>query len=99
MMNQVGSPEMLLGKRFLPLTGTPISNIECNSVRLDDCDPVPFAVAMLMTKSLTVFPIAFVVPSAESPSTGPLSGDMALSGGLMGYHGKTLVFVPAGHPL
>jgi hypothetical protein len=95
----VGRPEMLLGKRFLPLTGTPISNIECNSVRLDDCDPVPFAVAMLMTKSLTIFLIVFVVPSAESLSTGPLSEDMVLNVGLMGYHGNTLVFVPAGHPL
>ena len=36
MMNHVGSPEMLLGKRFFPLTGTPISNNEFSSIKLDD---------------------------------------------------------------
>ena len=51
MMYQVGSPDMLLGNRFFPLTGTPISNIEFRRIRLDDWDPVPLAVATLITKS------------------------------------------------
>ena len=51
MMYQVGSPDMLLGNRFFPLTGTPISNIELSRIRLDDWDPVPLAVATLITKS------------------------------------------------
>ncbi len=51
MMNQVGRPDMLLGNRFFPLTGTPISNIEFRRIRLDDWDPVPLAVATLITKS------------------------------------------------
>ncbi len=65
MMNHVGKPEMLLGNRFLPLTGTPISKRECIRIRLEDCEPVPFAVATLITKSFAFFPIALFVPSAE----------------------------------
>ena len=53
-MYQVGNPEMLLGKRFLPLTGTPIWNIELRTIRLADWDPVPFAVAILIVKSLQI---------------------------------------------
>ena len=52
MMNQVGRPEILLGNRFFPLTGTPISNREWSIIKLADCDPVPFAVATLIVKSL-----------------------------------------------
>src|SRR6056300_977341 len=51
-MYHVGSPEMLEGNRFFPLTGTPISKRDCRRMRLADCDPVPLAVAMLMVKSL-----------------------------------------------
>ena len=57
-MNHVGSPEMLLGKRFFPLTGTPISNNEFSSIKLDDWEPVPLAVATLITKSFTVAPMS-----------------------------------------
>ena len=61
-MYHVGSPEMLLGKRFLPLTGTPISNIVCSRIRLALWEPVPFAVAMLMVKSLTMRSILLKCP-------------------------------------
>jgi hypothetical protein len=43
---------MLLGKRFFPLTGTPIWNMELSRIRFEDWEPVPFAVAMLIVKSL-----------------------------------------------
>ncbi|GIR77014.1 MAG: hypothetical protein CM15mP78_17130 [Candidatus Poseidoniales archaeon] len=51
-MYHVGSPEMLDGKRFFPLTGTPMSKSDWRRIKLADCDPVPLAVAMLMVKSL-----------------------------------------------
>jgi hypothetical protein len=47
-MYHVGKPEMLDGKRFFPLTGTPISKKDCRRMRFADCEPVPFAVAILM---------------------------------------------------
>ena len=58
MMNHVGRPEMLLGKRFFPLTGTPISNNAFSSIKLDDWEPVPLAVATLITKSFIVAPMS-----------------------------------------
>jgi hypothetical protein len=48
MMYHVGRPEMFDGKRFFPLTGTPISKKAWRRMRLADWEPVPFAVAMLM---------------------------------------------------
>jgi hypothetical protein len=54
-MYHVGSPEMLEGKRFFPLTGTPMSNKDWSKIRFADCDPVPLAVAMLMVKSLMMW--------------------------------------------
>lgn len=53
-MNHVGRPEILLGNRFFPLTGTPISNNAFSKIKLDDWEPVPLAVATLITKSFTV---------------------------------------------
>jgi hypothetical protein len=54
MIYQVGRPEILEGKRFFPLTLTPMSAIVCRRMRLALCEPVPFAVAMLSVKSLTM---------------------------------------------
>jgi hypothetical protein len=51
-------------------------------IRLDDWEPVPLAVATLMTKSLTIFPIAFLLPIASgygcSQGIGKASGSYAL---------------------
>ncbi len=44
---------MLDGKRFFPLTGTPIPKMLFSSTLLADCEPDPFTVATLMLKSLT----------------------------------------------
>ena len=65
---------MLLGNRFFPLTGTPISNIEFRRIRLDDWDPVPLAVATLITKSFIdtsisgIHILASVISSASEQS-------------------------------
>ena len=45
---------MLDGKRFLPLTGTPMPKILFSRTLLADCDPEPFTVATWMLKSLTM---------------------------------------------
>ena len=50
---------MLDGKRFLPLTGIPISNMDCSKIKFADCEPVPLAVAILMVKSLAMVSIVF----------------------------------------
>jgi hypothetical protein len=52
MVNQVGRPAMLDGKRFFPLTGIPILNIERIRTWLDDWLPDPFTVATWIEKSL-----------------------------------------------
>ena len=44
---------MFEGKRFLPLTGTPIPKMLFSRTLLADCEPEPFTVATLMLKSLT----------------------------------------------
>jgi hypothetical protein len=51
MMYQVGCPAMFEGKRFFPLTGTPISKMLFSKTLLADCEPEPFTVATLMLKS------------------------------------------------
>ena len=56
-MYHVGSPEMFEGNIFFPLTGTPISNRDCSKMRLADCEPVPFAVALFMVKSFAMVSI------------------------------------------
>ena len=80
-MNHVGRPEMLLGKRFLPLTGTPIWNIELRMMRFEDCEPVPFAVAIFIVKSLqmrsiftciSIVQIDTIVLSAACPGVIPV---------------------------
>jgi len=59
-MYHVGRPEMFDGKRFFPLTGTPISKRDCSKMRFADCEPVPLAVAMLMVKSLMILSMVVV---------------------------------------
>ena len=54
MVNQVGSPAMLEGKRLLPVTGTPMRKMLRSRTALADCDPEPFTVATWMEKSLTI---------------------------------------------
>jgi hypothetical protein len=54
MLNQVGRPWMLLGKRFLPVTGMPILYNERINMLLLVWLPEPLAVATLMLKSLTM---------------------------------------------
>src|SRR5262245_3320944 len=54
MVNQVGSPAMLDGNMFLPLTGTPIWKMERIRTLFDDCDPEPLTVATWIVQSLTV---------------------------------------------
>src|SRR5512135_1092366 len=51
-VNQVGRPWMLEGKRFLPETGIPIWKIARMRMLLEDCDPEPLAVATWIEKSL-----------------------------------------------
>ena len=65
---------MFEGNIFFPLTGTPISNKDWSKMRFADCEPVPFAVAILMVKSLAMVSIVcvsleFAVLSTDSPAT------------------------------
>src|SRR5271156_6352194 len=53
MVYQVGSPAIFEGKRFFPLTGTPIPKMLFSRTLLADCEPDPLTVATLMLKSLT----------------------------------------------
>src|SRR5215471_20250027 len=52
-VNQVGRPWMLEGKRFLPETGIPIWKMDRMRIVFDDWDPEPLAVATWIEKSLT----------------------------------------------
>ena len=52
-VNQVGRPWMLEGKRFLPETGIPIWKIARIRMLFEDMLPDPLAVATWMEKSLT----------------------------------------------
>src|SRR5262245_21090114 len=52
MVNQVGRPWMLDGKRFLPETGIPIWKMERMRIVLEDWLPEPLAVATWIEKSL-----------------------------------------------
>ena len=54
MINQVGSPAMFNGKRFFPLTGTPIPKMLFSRTLFADCEPDPFTVATIMLKSFTM---------------------------------------------
>src|ERR1700742_2949041 len=49
---QVGRPWMFEGKESFPLTGMPLRKIDFISSELALAEPVPFTVAILMTKSL-----------------------------------------------
>src|SRR5436190_21574702 len=53
MVNHVGSPAMLDGNMFFPLTGTPIWKMERIRTLFDDCDPEPLTVATWIVQSLT----------------------------------------------
>ncbi len=53
MVNQVGSPWMLDGKMFFPLTGIPMRNRARMMAVLDVWLPDPLAVATVIEKSFT----------------------------------------------
>ena len=59
---------MLDGKRFFPLTGMPMSNIDCNRIRFADWEPVPFAVAILIVKSLAMVSIELYLLGSQAPA-------------------------------
>src|ERR1700677_5052676 len=64
---------MFDGKRFLPLTGTPIPKMLFSSTLLADCEPDPFTVATLMLKSLITRLRVFVAPCASSRAKSPVA--------------------------
>src|SRR5271155_5362829 len=66
MVYQVGNPAMLEGKRFLPLTGTPMRKMLRKSTLLADCDPDPLTVATWMLKSFTTL---WATPAAAACGT------------------------------
>src|SRR5271170_4563476 len=66
MVYQVGNPAMFEGKRFLPLTGTPMRKMLRNSTLLADCDPDPLTVATWMLKSFTTL---WATPAAVACGT------------------------------
>ena len=47
MVYHVGKPAMFEGKRFFPLTGTPIPKMLFSRTLLADCEPEPFTVATI----------------------------------------------------
>ena len=59
MVNQVGSPAMFEGNRFLPETGMPIRKIERRSTRFAVWLPDPLTVATRMLKSFTTRSVRF----------------------------------------
>src|ERR1035437_3103072 len=73
MLNQVGSPAMFEGKRFFPLTGTPIPKMLFSSTLLADCEPDPFTVATLMLKSLVTRLRALIAPCSWPRARSPVA--------------------------
>src|SRR5262245_37697580 len=73
MVYQVGRPAMLEGKRFLPLTGTPILKIARMRVLLAVWLPERLTVAATIAKSLTIGS-----RSARPAPRGPASVSMTL---------------------
>ena len=73
MKNHVGIPEIFEGKRFFPLTGTPIPKMLFSSTLLEDCEPEPFTVATLMLKSLLTRLSAFNAPCFRSSAKFPVA--------------------------
>src|ERR1035441_8144538 len=57
---------MLEGKRFFPLTGTPIPKMLFIRTLLADCEPEPFTVATLMLKSFVTRCREVVAPCAST---------------------------------
>src|SRR5690349_5300585 len=71
MVNQVGRPAMLEGKRFLPLTGMPILKMARNSEVFAVWLPEPFTVATTMEKLLTPDALSSISPASvlgETPT-------------------------------
>src|SRR5262245_15771191 len=66
MVNHVGRPWMLEGKRFLPETGTPIWKMDLMRTLFAVCEPEPLAVATCSEKSLTTTSLP---PATRSPSS------------------------------
>src|ERR1035437_8550464 len=71
--NQVGCPAMLEGKRFFPLTGTPIPKMLFSRTLLADCEPEPFTVDTLMLKSFVTRCRVFVAPCALPRAGSPVA--------------------------
>ncbi len=69
MVYHVGSPLMLEGNRFLPLTGIPILNRERINVWFAVWLPEPFLVATIIEKSFTIWPRAPVCSATLCKST------------------------------
>src|SRR5436309_3042170 len=77
MVNQVGSPAMLEGNRFLPLTGMPIWNRARSRTALAVWLPEPLTVATWMLKSLTLdstLLLMYLEPRDVSPRCRPDGG-------------------------
>src|SRR5262245_4430926 len=92
MVNQVGSPAMFEGNRFLPLTGIPIWKMARSRMVLAVWLPEPLTVATVMLKSLTTgFTAAFRCSGVElahgeagrlaDVDVGGIGGDRAFAGG------------------
>src|SRR5512143_935028 len=87
MVNQVGSPAMFEGNRFLPLTGMPIWNRARKSTTLAVWLPEPLTVATVMLKSL-VMGSTLSLDAGSAPSPGSAR---ASSGRAAAYGGTRLV--------
>src|SRR6266498_113027 len=87
-VNQVGRPWMLEGKRFLPETGIPIWKTDRIRMLLEDMLPEPLAVATWIEKSLTT-PAPPARSSAFSSRTVLTHGLLFLSSGLSRRNGES----------
>src|SRR5262249_25542332 len=75
----VGSPWMLDGNTFFPVTGTPMRKMACMIRPLADAEPVPFAVAILNAKSLILF-IEWVALSFQLSAVGESEDQLMADG-------------------
>src|ERR1700756_2104597 len=73
MVYQVGSPAMLEGKRFFPLTGTPIPKMLFSRTLLADCELDPFTVDTLMLKSVITRSCALISPCSCPRARSPVA--------------------------
>src|SRR5258707_8336289 len=81
MVNQVGSPAMFDGKRFLPLTGMPILKSARISAVFAVWLPDPFTVAMTREKLLMPAALSAIAASAE-----PLGTALAIISARLSLH-------------